>query len=158
MSENIVEIYGEYFRRAVEEISTELLDIKLNDLSGKEDRISIHGKKLDVIIGMTGDYKGRLLLESTEESARTITEIMNFGTLERESDLYLYMGEFANILSGRAITFINNSNQKKIIRLTPPAIFSGVDLEITTPNIEFINLCFGKDDLHIRLNIGFGGV
>ncbi len=158
MEESTLNTYSDCFKQAVQEISNEVLEMELDELKTINIKVDNNGKKFDVVVGMTGDYKGRFLLETTEESARTITEIMNFGPLDEENELYLFMGEFANMLSGRALTYLNNLDSNKIIRLTPPAIFTGVDLEITTPNIEYTNMYYGKDDIQMKLDIGFEGV
>ncbi|MEJ6950820.1 chemotaxis protein CheX [Natronospora cellulosivora (SeqCode)] len=156
MKKNILNTYSKFFKRSIQEVSKELLDLEFHELIEKRNLIS--QKKILVIIGMTGDYQGRFLLESSEETAETITEIMNYAPLESEEDLYLYMGEFANILSGRLITYINNSEQNKIIRLSPPAIFSGRNLKISTDNIEDRKIYYGNKDIYLKLDLAFKGV
>lgn len=158
MASDVLEIYTKYFVRAIQEISAELLDTDFDQIETLDDKLFNNQKKLDVIVGLTGNYKGRLLLETTEKTAYIITEMMNYGPLEEENDLYLYIGEFVNMLSGRAITYINNLNIDRIVRLTPPAIFTGVDLEITTPNIESTNIYFGKNNIQLKMDIGIEGV
>ncbi|MFP4662662.1 MAG: chemotaxis protein CheX [Halanaerobiales bacterium] len=158
MSDDILDLYVKYFKKAMQEISSELLGIGFKESINLDKELYENKKKFDIIVGITGDYKGRFLLETTEMTARIISEVMNYGPLDKESDLYLYMGEFVNILSGRAITFINNLDNGKIVRLTPPAIFTGVNLEISTPNIKRSNIVFIRNKIQIRLDIGLEGV
>ncbi|MFP4662127.1 MAG: chemotaxis protein CheX [Halanaerobiales bacterium] len=158
MSQIIVSEYSTFFSQAMEEISAELLEAKFVEFKSDKEELFAEQKKIDVIVGMTGDYKGRLLLETSFLTAQIITQTMNYGPLEEEGELYMYMGEFVNMLAGRAITYINNLNQDRIVRLTPPAIFAGEDLEITTPNIEYKNMYFKRNKIQVKLNIGFEGV
>ena len=48
----------------------------------------------------------------------------------------LYVAEFANMFCGRATTYANNEYKEREFWLTPPAIFSAENLEITSPSIE----------------------
>lgn len=155
MSEDVFDLYSQYFKQATEEIGQELLEVELLETVESQNE---GGKKLDVIVGISGEYKGRLLLETSLKSALKITETMNFGALDEADDLYMFMGEFVNMLSGRAITFLNNLDKEKIVRLTPPAIFSGYKLDISTPNIQTRKLYFSNDGISIKLDIGFEGV
>lgn len=113
--------------------------------------------KVTVIIGITGQFKGRFLLEVDGATARKITEGMNDGPLEQDLELYLFLAEFTNMVSGNTITKINNAYKTSDLRLVPPAIFSGTELEITTPHIKSRELYFGGDG-RARINIGFEGV
>ncbi|MFP4016269.1 MAG: chemotaxis protein CheX, partial [Halanaerobiales bacterium] len=138
--------------------AVELLDKELQEYECYSDIGNELGKKIVVVVGITGDYKGRVMFESNFSSAKVITETMNYGPLEKENFLYLYMGEFVNILSGRAITFLNNINKERIVRLTPPAIFSGNGLTINTPNIQSTARYFQDGGIYFKLDIGFEGV
>ncbi|MEJ6949849.1 chemotaxis protein CheX [Natronospora cellulosivora (SeqCode)] len=153
----MVGTYCKYFKQALQEISSELLEKELIKFS-KENNVLNNEKKVIVIIGMTGSYKGRLLLETTELTAKFITETMNFGPLAEKSELYLFMGEFVNMLSGRAITYLNNLNRDSLVRLTPPAVFTGINLQIATPNIMAKDIYYKDNEINLKLNIGFEGV
>ena len=110
-----------------------------------------------MVIGVVGLNKGRILLMADEGTARKITEGMNGEPLEQDLDLYLYLGEFANMFSGKAITMINNTYKNRDLRLTPPVIFSGNDLDVVTPSIRSTAITFhgqGK----VRIDIGFEGM
>ncbi|MFW6288033.1 MAG: chemotaxis protein CheX [bacterium] len=157
MSTIILDQYSQYFKQAINEVANELLEKELEEFENPQEIVPSE-KKLVVIIGMTGDYKGRVLLEITQRSAEIITEIMNYGPLEEENYLYFYMGEFVNIVSGRAITYLNNMNKDRIVRLTPPAIFSGNDLKINTPNVNSTVKFFHDEVIQCKLDIGFEGV
>ena len=97
-----------------------------------EDRLS-----LSIIIGISGNTNGRILLNTSVEYGKNIAIAMNFGDpLENEDDLHVYLAEFANMFCGRAATHINNEFGKREIWISPPAIFSAKDLDIVTPNVS----------------------
>lgn len=97
-----------------------------------EDRLS-----LSIIIGISGNTNGRILLNTSVEYGKNIAVAMNFGDpLDAEEDLHVYLAEFANMFCGRAATHINNKFGKREIWISPPAIFSAKDLDIVTPNVS----------------------
>lgn len=97
-----------------------------------EDRLS-----LSIIIGLSGNTNGRILLNTSVEYGKNIAVAMNFGDpLENDDDLHVYLAEFANMFCGRAATHINNAFGKREIWISPPAIFSAKDLDIVTPNVS----------------------
>lgn len=92
---------------------------------------------LSIIIGLSGNTNGRILLNTSVEFGRNIAVAMNFGDpLDNEDDLYIYLAEFANMFCGRAATYINNEFGKREIWISPPAIFSAKDLDVITPNVS----------------------
>lgn len=92
---------------------------------------------LSIIIGISGNTNGRILLNTSVEYGKNIAVAMNFGDpLEKEEDLHVYLAEFANMFCGRAATHINNKFGKREIWISPPAIFSAKDLDIVTPNVS----------------------
>lgn len=92
---------------------------------------------LSIIIGLSGNTNGRILLNTSVEYGRNIAVAMNFGDpLESEDDLHVYLAEFANMFCGRAATHINNAFGKREIWISPPAIFSAKDLDVVTPNVS----------------------
>jgi CheY-specific phosphatase CheX len=92
---------------------------------------------LSIIIGISGNTNGRILLNTSVDYGKNIAVAMNFGDpLENEDDLHIYLAEFANMFCGRAATHINNAFGKREIWISPPAIFSAKDLDIVTPNVS----------------------
>lgn len=141
--ENTAEVLGNKFdtlfglaKQSFEEIMLEVTGESINSLGEfaiePEDRLS-----LSIIIGISGNTNGRILLNTSVEYGKNIAVAMNFGDpLENEDDLHVYLAEFANMFCGRAATHINNAFGKREIWISPPAIFSAKDLEIVTPNVS----------------------
>lgn len=123
-------------KKSFEEIVAEVTGEEINsteafDISSAE-RLS-----LSIIIGLSGNTNGRILLNTSVEYGKAIAEAMNFGDpLEDEDEMHVYLAEFANMFCGRAATHINNAFGKREIWISPPAIFSARDLDIVTPNVS----------------------
>ena len=134
--ESKFEVLFDFAKKSFEEIMFEVTSEAIKS-DGEfniepQDRLS-----LSIIIGISGNTNGRILLNTSIEYGKNIATAMNFGDpLENEEDLYVYLAEFANMFCGRAATYINNKFGKREIWISPPAIFSAKDLEIITPNVS----------------------
>ncbi len=139
------------FEEVVAEVTGEPIQASAEFLISNEDRLS-----LSIIIGLSGETNGRILLNTSLAYGKNIAVAMNFGDeLDSEDDLFVYLAEFANMVCGRAATHINNQFGKREIWISPPAIFSAKDLDIITPNVSstkaFYEFALGK----FILDMGF---
>lgn len=115
-------------------------------------------KKFSLIVGLVGQDKGRVLLELNEKLALKVFEEINGAPPEDDLELYLYLAEFANIVSGNGITSINNMYKGNELRLTPPAVFAGKQLEITSPKVSSVGSAYLSEYGAVKLEIGIEGV
>lgn len=137
------------FEEVVQEISEEV--VEACELYEIEDE-----NKLTVVIGISGETNGRILLETSVDHGRNLAVAMNFGDeLESEDDLYIYMGEFSNMFCGRTTTYINDKFQKREVWITPPAIFSARDLHVCTPHVASRKACYKSSLGHFVIDAGF---
>lgn len=114
-------------------------------------------KKFSLIVGLVGQNKGRVLLELNEKLALKIFEEMNGFPPDNDLELYLYLAEFANMVSGNGLTSINNMFKGSELRLTPPAVFAGKQLEITNSKLSSTGGNYLSEYGVVRLEIGFEG-
>ena len=116
-------------------------------------------RRFVIILGLAGQYKGRIILETSSSTSDTLLQRMNFGepvsTLQEQN---LFLGELGNMVGGKFITAINNSFRGLELRLTPPIVFSGKNLSVITPEIESIVRHFSTDCGIVRIDIGIEGV
>jgi len=116
-----------------------------------------NGKKYIAVIGIVGGKnKGRIVFETGEEPINKVIEDMNY-EINTTTEKYLSVGEFVNILCGRAVTLMNNKNRGIELRLTPPAVFAGLGLNVSTPNIKSEKVYFKSDYGIVAIDIGFEG-
>lgn len=130
--ETLFDLAKQSFEEVMFEVTSEQITAYHEFALEPQDRLS-----LSIIIGISGNTNGRILLNTSVEYGKNIAVAMNFGDpLEKEEDLHVYLAEFANMFCGRAATHINNKFGKREIWISPPAIFSAKDLDIVTPNVS----------------------
>jgi chemotaxis protein CheX len=106
------------------------------------------------IIGFTGDVQGRILFDMDERTALAIASAMNGETLTTMDDLAkATITELANMITARAVTKLSEQGFK--FDITPPAIFTGKDMEITNTQIESlivpIQMPLGKLEINVAV-------
>ncbi|MEF7563029.1 chemotaxis protein CheX [Bacillus infantis] len=77
---------------------------------------------IGVLIGMTGDLRGRVIIDGEEQSFSKIGEAM-FGMLLEGEMLESFAGELGNMIAGNLS--INLSGQGLQIDITPPTVLVG---------------------------------
>ena len=117
---------------------------------------AFESKGFSVIIGITGNRPGRIILDTSCETAEKLSEAINGEVCDEEFVLDT-MAELTNIVSGNGISTVNNANQGMGLMLTPPSIFRGNELTIVSPklNAEVVTVTTPMGDLY--LSIGFEG-
>ena len=136
-------------------------DAAERDLVPQEAAGTLEDERVAVVVGMVTrgmGKKGRFLLEMDQTLAEDLTEAMNGGPLDEATELYLFVGEFLNMVGGRALTAINNRYRGLEYRLTPPAIFAGKGLELLTPLVRSQVTWYRGTRGWARFDVGFEGV
>jgi CheY-specific phosphatase CheX len=116
------------------------------------------GKKLSSIVGVVGLNKGRIHVEMDEDLVHKLYEIANGEPAGDEMDLCFYLAEFTNMITGSGITVLNNTYKGSNLRLTPPAIFAGENIDITTPKVQSAARTYKTKYGPVLIEIGFEGV
>jgi CheY-specific phosphatase CheX len=156
LEENKFDVLCQFAKISLIEVAKELLNDDYCETNIKPD--NSEERNLVIIIGMTGGNRGRIIFRVSADAAERITTEMNMEKLEDMVDVCVYMAEFTNIFAGRMVTYINNKYPKGDIRLVPPAIFSGKEISITTPNLKSCCINFMGNYGFISIDIGFEGV
>lgn len=153
--ENKFEVLFELVKQSFEEVMSEVTGESI--AADGEFEIQTQDKlSLSIIIGISGNTNGRILLNTSAENGMNIAVAMNFGDpLDNEEDLYTYLAEFANMFCGRAATHINNKFGKREIWISPPAIFSAKDLDIVTPNVSSMKAYYECSLGKFMVDMGF---
>jgi chemotaxis protein CheX len=96
---------------------------------------------LGVLIGMTGDYKGQIILKGSAETFSQIAFAM-FGMAAEGEFLMSFTGELGNMLAGNMMTFASEE---------------GIAMDITTPTIWEGNTTLHNVKSPVELPIVFEG-
>jgi chemotaxis protein CheX len=107
-------------------------DVKRGDLYLKSTTMQIQG--VAALVGLAGDVEGRVLFDMTKETALYVASGMNGEKMTVLDDMVkATITELANMITAQAVTKLHDLGFK--FDLTPPALFTGDNMEITN-NLE----------------------
>ena len=104
-------------------------EVKRGDIYLKPTSMSIMG--VAALVGLAGDVEGRVLFDMTKETALFVAGAMNgenFTTLDELGKATIQ--ELANMITAQAVTKLHELGFK--FDLTPPALFTGDNMEVST--------------------------
>jgi len=105
------------------------VEVKRGEIYLKPTTMSIHG--VAALVGLAGDVEGRVLFDMTKETALYVAGAMNqekftvFDELAKAT-----IQELANMITAQAVTKLHDLGFK--FDLTPPALFTGDNMEVST--------------------------
>jgi chemotaxis protein CheX len=104
-------------------------DIKRGEIYLKPTTMSIMG--VAALVGLAGDVEGRVLFDMTKETALDVSGAMNgekFSVLDELAKATIQ--ELANMITAQAVTKLHDLGFK--FDLTPPALFTGENMEVSS--------------------------
>ena len=105
-----------------------------------------------VIVGLAGDVEGRVLFDMSEETALSIASSMNGETLTEMDELVkATIMELANMITASAITNLQELGYS--FDLTPPAIFTGDNMQIANSGVEALIVPVGLKSGKLEINV-----
>lgn len=131
------------------------------DFSPQTDDQEMGHEKIAVILSMISEdesMRGRFIFEGDVAQIKDLAEGMNGEPLTDRIEIFFSVGEFANMVCGKAVTVVNNAYRGTNFRLTPPAIFSGTNMDISTPSVKSTEIKYRGPVGLVRVNVGFEGV
>lgn len=148
--------YIDFFKRSIQESYEDMFGCSLTLEKESKSPGWILSKGVAVVVGISGEKKGRVLIDMCLETALELTRILIPDNQNKDLALFT-VAEFCNIVSGGAVTLINNAFKGRGLRLAPPSIFSGTGFKLFSPKLDSqllrYNTQFGTVDFHI----GFEG-
>lgn len=116
------------FVEAAHNVLTEVLQVEIRrgELYLKSTAAPVLG--VAAIIGLAGDVEGRVLLDMSRQTAIDVASGM-LKSMDMEPII-----ELANMITGQAVTKLHNLGFK--FDLTPPALVTGDNMEISNSNVE----------------------
>ncbi len=122
--------YVNPFYLAAHDVFETMLDLQpeRGELKIIEDLVS--GGDANVIIGLTGNLSGTIIYSFPKEMALGIVKSMSGMEMEQlDSFVTSALGEMANIISGNAVTYLNDANYD--CDIVPPQIIIGVNKSVS---------------------------
>lgn len=90
-----------------------------------------------MIVGLTGERPGFVILDTDRETARRLCELIDGQAHSLEDDFVLHtLAEFAYIVTGHAVTVVNDAPEGAHFEMTPPSLFCGDEVKVTGHRVE----------------------
>ena len=143
------------FIKATNKVFKEMLDLTVAGGQTENEGDSFVSRGLTVIVGFTGGWKGLFFLDMSHETAMKLATILigeDYKSVEEE-EVLMSCAEVGNIISGNAITEVNNSQPGLNIRLTPPSIFAGEDMSVFNVRLNSWSIVMQTDAGAIKINV-----
>jgi chemotaxis protein CheX len=104
-------------------------DVKRGEIYLKPTTMSIQG--VAALVGLAGDVEGRVLFDMTKDTALHVAGAMNQEEFAAFDELAkATIQELANMITAQAVTKLHDLGFK--FDLTPPALFTGENMEVST--------------------------
>jgi chemotaxis protein CheX len=144
------------FVEAAYNVLTEVLheDVQRGELYLKSSSMPVLG--VAAITGLAGDVEGRVLFDMSKDTAVQVAsrmlEDMDMEPIDSLNDMgRATITELANMITGQAVTKLHDLGFK--FDLTPPAIFTGDNMEIGSSNVEALIVPMDVPQGKIEINV-----
>ncbi|WP_213974319.1 response regulator [Tepidanaerobacter acetatoxydans] len=146
-----VPVFKEAFSDALNKMTKTIAKYKDEHLSSE----TMQSKGIAVVIGIIGKYSGRMILDMSIETATDLSNKMLKRECKQANEIIATIGEFANIISGNACSMLNRENKVFGLRVSPPSVFYGKSLNISSANFKTSSIIIDTEFGEMLLNIGF---
>ncbi|MEM5948430.1 chemotaxis protein CheX [Spirochaetia bacterium 38H-sp] len=104
------------------------------------------------VVGLAGDVEGRVLFDMSKETALKVASTMNGEELTTMDELVkATITELANMITAQAVTKLHDLGFR--FDLTPPAIFTGDNMEVTDPEVEALIVPMEVEQGKVEINV-----
>jgi chemotaxis protein CheX len=123
-------------------------EVKRGEIYLKPTSMAIQG--VAALVGLAGDVEGRVLFDMTKSTALYVAGAMNQETFTAFDEMAkATIQELANMITAQAVTKLHDLGFK--FDLTPPALFTGENMEVST------NLGGEVEALIVPMELGSNG-
>ncbi|MDR1787683.1 MAG: chemotaxis protein CheX [Treponema sp.] len=123
-------------------------DVKRGELYLKPSSMAIRG--VAALVGLAGDVEGRVIFDMDQKTALYVVSAMNGEDFSALDDMAkATIQELANMITAQAVTKLHGLGFR--FDLTPPALFTGDNMEVSS------NLGKGIEALSVPMQLGAGG-
>lgn len=143
------------FVRASNHVFKQLLDLNIHKGQAEPEGDSFVSQGFTVMVGLTGGWQGWFFLDMSQDTAIKLAGLMTgeaYDNVDNE-EVLLAGAEIANIISGNALTDINNLNSGVSIRLTPPSVFAGEGMSMFNVRLNACSVLLQTDAGNIKINV-----
>lgn len=151
------EKYLEYFLQSFQNNLLDMAKLECELTANLAQGGKFTSQGLAIIIGLTGNPQGRMILDSNLEVARSLTQRLLGKNVVTDDDILHGIAEMASIICGHSVSGINNVYKKMELRLTPPSILFGEILSIVNPKLKSFVVTAQTEIGQLNMSVGFAG-
>lgn len=108
-----------------------------------------------VTVGIIGRHLGRIMIDLSEDMAVAVARNMYAKEEVTSKEMIVFFSEFANVISGNAVSMLNSLNRGLGLRVSPPTVFYGKELVLSTGEIPSESYLLKTKYGDIFMNVGF---
>ena len=125
-------------------------DVKRGELYLKSTTMPVLG--VAALVGLAGDVEGRVLFDMSKPTALAVASVMNGEQLPSLDELgKATITELANMITAQAVTKLHDLGFK--FDLTPPALFTGENMEVSDHEVEALIVPMEVSQGKIEINV-----
>ncbi len=125
-------------------------DIRRGDLYLRSNTMPVLG--VAALVGLAGDVEGRVLFDMSKETALSVACAMNGEQLPGFDELAkATITELANMITAQAVTKLHDLGFR--FDLTPPALFTGDNMEVSDHEVEALIVPMEVPQGKIEINV-----
>ncbi|MFQ3547520.1 MAG: chemotaxis protein CheX [Termitinemataceae bacterium] len=125
-------------------------DIKRGELYLKSTTMPVLG--VAALVGLAGDVEGRVMFDMSKQTALAVASTMNGEQLSSLDELAkATITELANMITAQAVTKLHDLGFK--FDLTPPALFTGDNMEVSDHEVEALIVPMETPQGKIEINV-----
>lgn len=125
-------------------------DVRRGELYLKSSSTPVLG--VAALVGLAGDVEGRVLFDMGKDVALKIASVMNGENIATLDDLAkATIAELANMITAQAVTKLHELGFK--FDLTPPALFTGENMEVSDHEVEALIVPMEIPQGKIEINV-----
>lgn len=143
------------FIKSTANVFKDMMDLPISSGHAGDEGEGFVSQGLTVMVGFCGGWRGWFFLDMSQATALKLTEILigeQYNTVAEE-EVLLSGAEIGNIISGNAITTINNSQPGLNIRLTPPSVFAGENMILYNVRLSMNSVIMQTEAGIIKINV-----
>ncbi|AEJ19110.1 chemotaxis protein CheX [Gracilinema caldarium] len=125
-------------------------DIKRGELYLKSTTMPVLG--VAALVGLAGDVEGRVMFDMSKQTALAVASTMNGEQLSALDELAkATITELANMITAQAVTKLHDLGFR--FDLTPPALFTGDNMEVSDHEVEALIVPMETPQGKIEINV-----
>jgi len=149
-------LYSDVIKEALLNIFNKLTKTIPEITDESNDNLAIHSEGISIIMGITGKYSGRLILDMSSVTANNLATVLLKRDPNNTEELLNIMSEVSNMVGGNACSMINKKNKLFGLRVAPPTIFHGESINISKAELQDTFSAIVKSQFgNLTINIGF---